>query len=241
MALKLYDLAAAEDDRRFSPYCWRIRMALKHKALEFETVPWRFTDKEAIAPYGSTTVPVLVDGKQALYDSWSIAVYLEQAYPSRPALFEGEASRVLSFFFNQWTVKSVHPPLLRVIVLDLYAKLHEKDRAYFRESREKRFGMTLEALGANPKRALAEFRGVLEPVRPVLAQHAFFSGFGPGFTDYILFGVFQWARAVSPTVLLEPDDPLYASRERMLDLFGAYARQAKAYPVAAYAHPPPLS
>ena len=41
--IKLYDLAAAEDDRRFSPYCWRTKMALKHKGLEFETVPWRFT------------------------------------------------------------------------------------------------------------------------------------------------------------------------------------------------------
>ena len=29
----------------------------------------------------------------------------------------------------------------------------------------------------------------------------------------------------------EPDDPLYAWRERMLDLFGGYARQAKGYPV----------
>jgi Glutathione S-transferase, N-terminal domain len=36
MAIKLYDLAAAEDDRRFSPYCWRAKMALKHKGLEFE-------------------------------------------------------------------------------------------------------------------------------------------------------------------------------------------------------------
>jgi glutathione S-transferase len=231
MAIQLYDLAAAEEDRRFSPYCWRIRMALKHKALEFETIPWRFTDKEAIAPHGSTTVPVLVDGGRAVHDSWDIAVYLEQAYPSRPALFEGEASRVLSFFFNQWAVRTVHPPLLRTIVLDLYERLHEKDRAYFRSSREKRFGMALEQLGADPKRSLGEFRGALEPVRPVLVQHAFLSGFGPGFTDYILFGVFQWARAVSPTRLLEPDDPLYAWRERMLNLFGGYAREAKGYPV----------
>ena len=43
MAITLYDLAGAEDDRRFSPYCWRIRMALKHKGLEFETLAWRFS------------------------------------------------------------------------------------------------------------------------------------------------------------------------------------------------------
>ena len=61
MAIKLYDLAGAEDDRRFSPYCWRVKMALVHKGLAFETVPWRFTEKDAIAFANSTTVPVLVE------------------------------------------------------------------------------------------------------------------------------------------------------------------------------------
>jgi glutathione S-transferase len=164
-------------------------------------------------------------------ESWDIAVYLEEAYPSRPALFEGEASKVLSFFFNQWTVKALHPPLLRVIILDIFGKLHEKDRAYFRESRELRFGMPLEQLAGDPKRALADFRGALDPVRPVLVQHQFLCGHGPGFTDYILLGVFQWARTVSPTRLLEPDDPVYAWRERLLKLYDGYAWRAKGYPV----------
>src|SRR5881394_4497405 len=47
MAIKLYDLAGAEDDRRFSPYCWRVKMALKHKGLDFETIPWRVLVGEA--------------------------------------------------------------------------------------------------------------------------------------------------------------------------------------------------
>ena len=34
--ITLWDLAGAEDDRRFSPYCWRVKMALAHKGLEFE-------------------------------------------------------------------------------------------------------------------------------------------------------------------------------------------------------------
>jgi len=229
--IRLYDLAAAEDDRRFSPYCWRIRMALKHKGLEFETVPWRFTEKDAIAFSGSTTVPVLVDGGRAVYDSWTIAEYLEEAYPSRPALFEGQASRTLSMFFNQWTVRTLHLPLFKVVMLDLFGRIHDQDRAYFRESREKRFGMTLEQFAADPKASLVNFRGALDPLRPVLVQNAFLSGHGPGFADYILFGAFQWARTISPARLLEPDDPVYAWRERVLDLFDGYARQAKGFPV----------
>ena len=231
MAIKLYDLAAAEDDRRFSPYCWRAKMALRHKGLEFETIPWRFTDKDMIAFSGQGLVPVLVDGSNTVHDSWRIALYLEEAYPQRPGLFEGGQSRALTEFFGHWTFRAVGPVLMRVIVLDVFARLHEKDKAYWRASREKRFGMTLEQYGADPKAALAAFRGALDPVRPVLVQRPFVSGKGPGFADYILFGPFMWARAMSPIRLLEPDDPVYAWRERMLDLWGGYARAAKGYPV----------
>ena len=206
-------------------------MALKHKGLEFETVPWRFTDKAAIGFSGQDLVPVLVDGGRTVHNSWNIALYLEEAYPQRPGLFEGAQSRALTEFFQQWVIRAIHGATLKVIVLDLFARLHEKDKAYFRESREKRFGMTLEQYAGDPKAALAAFRGALEPVRPVLVQHPFVSGKGPGYADYLLFGPFQWARAMSPTRLLEPDDPVFAWRERMLDLWGGYARQAKGYPV----------
>lgn len=231
MAIQLYDLAGAEDDRRFSPYCWRTKMALKHKGLEFEALPWRFTEKDRIEFTGSKTVPVIVDGGRAVYDSFEIAVYLDQAYPSRPGLFEGTESRALSLFLNHWAVRTLHPPLLRAILMDLYGKLHEKDRAYFRESREKRLGGRLEDIAADQKKWLAEFRGALEPLRPGLVQNAFVAGKGPGFADYIVFGAFQWARSVSPVRLLEPDDPVFKWRERMLELFGGYAREAKGYPV----------
>lgn len=231
MAIKLYDLAAAEDDRRFSPYCWRAKMALKHKGLEFETIAWRYADKEAIAFSGQGAVPVLVDGGHAVHDSWRIALYLDEAYPQRPGLFEGAESRALTEFFANWTNRTVHPAMLKVVIVDLFSRLHEKDKAYFRKSREERFGMTLEAYAGDPKQSLAALRGALEPVRPVLVQNSFVAGKGPGYADYILFGAFQWARAVSPIRLLEPDDPLYAWRERMLDLWGGYARQAKGFPV----------
>ncbi|MBV8032051.1 MAG: glutathione S-transferase family protein [Betaproteobacteria bacterium] len=229
--MTLYDLAGAEDDRRFSPYCWRAKMALKHKGLEFETVPWRFTEKDAIAFSGSKTVPVIRDGSTVVADSWNIAVYLDQAYPSRPGLMDGAAMVALTDFFQQWTIRSPQLALFKVILLDIFERIHEKDKAYFRESREKRFGMRLEEWAGDPKQALAAFRGALEPVRPVLVQNRFVSGHGPGYADYVLLGMFQWARCVSPTRLLEPDDPVYAWRERVLDLFDGYARAAKGYPV----------
>jgi glutathione S-transferase len=68
-------------------------------------------------------------------------------------------------------------------------------------------------------------------VRPQLVQAPHACCQDPAFADYILFGAFQWARTVSPQRLLEPDDPVYAWRERMLDLYGGLARNAKGYAV----------
>ena len=41
MTIKLYDLAGEDAALRFSPFCWRTKMALKHKGLPFETEVWR--------------------------------------------------------------------------------------------------------------------------------------------------------------------------------------------------------
>ena len=86
MKIKLYELAG-KDDRRFSPYCWRTRMALEHKGLEYETIPVRFTDKDAIAFSGQERVPVIRDGNNVISDSWEIAEYLESEYPTKAPLF----------------------------------------------------------------------------------------------------------------------------------------------------------
>ncbi len=230
-AIRLWELAGAEDDRLFSPYCWRTRMALAHKGLKAQTVPWRFTEKDAIAFSGQERVPVMMDGEREVHDSWDIALYLDRAYADRPSLFEGPQARAVALVFRHWCELHVHATVLRVIVGDLFASLHEKDKAYFRASREKRFGRTLEEMGAASRDALPELRGALAPVRASLAAQPFVSGAAPAYPDYILFGAFQWARAVSPIRLLEPDDPVYAWRERMLDLFGGMARAARGYPV----------
>ena len=144
MGLQLYDLAGAEPERRFSPYCWRTKLALMHKGLPFDTIPWRFTDKAAIAFSGQGRVPVLVDGEHVVFDSWTIATYLEDAYADRPSLFRGDGGRAVTRFVNAWADGVLVGGILRLIVTDILAHLDEKDRAYFRETREKRFGVTLE-------------------------------------------------------------------------------------------------
>jgi glutathione S-transferase len=128
VTIRLWDLAGAEDERRFSPYCWRVKMALRHKGLEAEEIPWRFTEKDAIAFSGQKLVPVIVDGEREVHDSWAIATHLDEAYPDRPLLVSGDEARTLSYFFKHWVERSVHPALMKVLVLDLFNHVHEKDR-----------------------------------------------------------------------------------------------------------------
>ena len=171
MARTLYDLAAADDKRRFSPYCWRIKMALAHKELEVETVPWRFTEKDVIAFSGQGRVPVLVDGDKVVADSWAIANELENRYPDRKSLFGDASARSLTLFVASWADGVLQPAIAQFILADIYAHLHEKDKVYFRELREKRVGTTLEKFCANREEKVVQFRtAVLAPLRPASDQ-----------------------------------------------------------------------
>ena len=104
------------------------------------------------------------------------------------------------------------------------------DQPYFQESRGKRLGTTdFASFQAKAReKGVAAFRAVLEPARRVLREQKFLAGEQPAYPDYALAGAFLWARIATPLELLEPDDPVHAWRERMLDLFDGMGRKAKA-------------
>lgn len=225
---KLYDLAGADEERRFSPYCWRVRLALEHKNLAYETLPWRFTEKERLRQSNGETVPVLEDGDTIIRDSWEILQYLENTYPEKP-LFPSLNSRGLSSFIRHWTESELHPIMMKIVILDIHKIIHPKDKDYFRQSRELRFGTTLEKLGANSEESISKFRSIIEPLRRNLSSDLFIEGSVPGCADYIVFSSFQWVRCVSPMMLIAEDDPIFTWRERMLDLFDGIARSVPSF------------
>ena len=229
MAITMYDLCGAEAERRFSPFCWRIKMALAHKGLAVETLPWRFTEKDKLPQPNAGRVPVIVDGDRIVHDSTTIADYLEERYPDRPSLFGGDVGRGLARFVQHWTETVVHIGAIRLVLLDIYRHLGPEDQAYFREDREKRFNTTLEAVVNDREARLPAFRASLDPLRRTVERQDFVSGKAPAYADYVVFGAFQWARAVSDFELFAPDDPVRAWRGRMLDLFGGLARRSPAY------------
>lgn len=219
MARKLYDLAGADDAFRFSPYCWRIKLALAHKNLRYDAVPWRFTEKDAIAFSGQTKVPVLVDGKEVISDSYAIAEYLETRYPNGPSLFGDDPTGALTRFIKQWTEDTLHPIIVKLVLPSIFVQLHPKDQAYFRTSREGYLGMTIEALGARREEFVPAFNATLVPLRNTLKAQPFLAGEGPMFADHIVFGALQWARLGSAVPLFELDDPIWTWMESIIDVY----------------------
>jgi glutathione S-transferase len=229
LTITLYDLAGSEAGRRFSPFCWRTKMALAHKGLAVETVPWRFTETEKLPQPNAGRVPVIVDDGRVVHDSTAIADYLEARYADRPPLFAGEAARALTSFVQNWTETVLQPAILGFIVLDIWRHIAAADQAYFRRSREQRFGRSLEQVVADRAARLPAFRDSLAPLRRTLERREFLAGAAPAYADYIVFGAFQFARAISAFELLAADDPIAAWRGRMLDAFGGFARQSPGY------------
>jgi len=226
MARQLLELCGTDPARRFSPYCWRSRMALAHKGLDAEVVPWRFTENASLAALGGKSVPILVDGDATLTDSWDIALHLDQYYPDAPALFQGPPETYR--FITAWTDTMLSAGVARLIVSDIPSLLNDAGRAYFTQSREKRFAMSLDQVTAGREARLPEFRASLAPLRRVLTMQAFLGGAAPDYADYTVFGTFMWARVVSPLRLLDADDAVEAWRGRMLDLYGGLARAVPA-------------
>lgn len=231
MPITMYDLAGAEENRRFSPFCWRARMALAHKGLSVETIPWRFTDQDKLPAGSQGRVPVIVDDGRVVCDSWDIAEYLDAQYPDAPPLFDSPAAKAEARFIRHWVERVIHPAMAQIVTYDIFCHVHEKDKAYFRESREARFGKKLETFGSNLDTDLKVLETALAPFRQTVKEQPFLCGDQPAFADYIVLGAFQWARSISDKRLVSADDPVHAWLQRMVGLFDGLADQTLTYPL----------
>ncbi|ODT06813.1 MAG: beta-aryl ether-cleaving protein [Mesorhizobium sp. SCN 65-20] len=228
MTILLYDLVGRDASRPFSPHCWKAAMALAHKGLDFRAVPTRFLEVPEIENGAAKTVPVIRDGDKVISDSFAIALYLEEAYPDLPTLFGGEGGKAHARFVERWSQLTLHPYLGMAALTALHGMQDEENAAYFRQSREARFGKTLEEVTAARDTGLAAFRASLEPLRSMLAYQPWIGGERPLFADYIVYGAFQWVRVASPYGVLPKDDPVTAWFERCLDLHEGMGRRVAA-------------
>lgn len=224
MSRTLYSLCGKDTARPFSPHCWKTVLSLGHKGLDFEERPLPFSAIPAAEGGFSKTVPILRDGDYLVNDSFQIALYLDDAYPERPSLFNGEGGKAMARMIESWSQTTLHPAIVRIAVVDIHDMLEQKDQVYFRESRTRALGKSLEEASAERDAEIAAFPQKLEPLRRTLGYQPYIGGDGPLFADYIVFGALQWARIVSGVDLFGADDPVREWFERCLDLYGARGR-----------------
>ncbi|MCV9997553.1 glutathione S-transferase family protein [Pararhizobium sp. YC-54] len=224
----LYALCGADRSRPFSPHAWKTVLSLAHKGLDHDTKPVGFTQIPVIENAATKIVPLLRDGDRLVGDSFEIALYLEKTYPDRPSLFGGEGGKAIARFIESWSLMTLHTSLVRIILMDIHDGLDPIDQAYFRTSREVRFGTSLEAVAETGAEELRAFAGKLEPLRTMLKKQPFIGGDAPLFADYIVFGPLQWARITSRKRILEDGDPVKEWFERCLDLYDGVGRSVTA-------------
>ncbi|TCL96791.1 glutathione S-transferase [Rhizobium sp. PP-WC-2G-219] len=224
MTRTLYGLCGEDRERPFSPHVWKVVMALAHKGLDCRFVPLGFTEIPKVEAGATKMVPYLIDGEQAVVDSFAIARHLDATYPDRPTLFAGQGGQATARFVEAFSQTVLHPAIVRIILVDIHDRLAPEDRAYFRKSREAAFGKTLEEVVAAAPVERAAFAEKLAPLRFMLKRQPFIGGEMPLFADYIIFGALQWARIMSPQTLLEPGDAVSEWFERCLDLHDGLGR-----------------
>ena len=227
--MKFYDLSGA-DNKRFSPFGWRVRMSLAHLSMEENTEVElvTFSQKDKLEFSGQELVPVLCDNNAIISDSWRIAEYLETNYTNQPTLFSSPTNKANEKFVSSWVDSQIHPLIAKCVVKDILDVIDPNDRGYFRRSREERFGMPIDEIVANREETRALLKRTLFPVRKVLEFNPFLGGTSASFADYSLFGAIMWARITSSFDILEEHDPIIDWRERMLDLYSGLARKETA-------------
>ena len=221
MTITLYELSGADRNRRFSPHCWKTKLALVHKQLPHSSQPVWFTEKDKIAMSNQPLVPVMIHNDEVVNDSWAIAEFLEAKYPNSPNLFADNEAKEKAEIFNQWVSSVLSKHIPGIIILDLYNILADEDKDYFRKTREERIGNTLEAFAATPEKHIQGLQDELATVREVLSAQPYLGGNKPDYRDICLLSTFLWIANSSDKVFLKQGDAVYEWYQRVLNDYSA--------------------
>ena len=226
MARLLYELCGADETQLFSPHCWKARMALNHKGLDFETVPTPFTKVATMEGGTSRRIPVLRDGDTVVEESYEIALYLDRQYPDAPGLFDGNEE--LTKFVIQWSQATIHPEVVKLCLMDIHDALAPADQEHFRRTREPLFKTTLEEFDAKFPKDNKGLNRALVPLENRLKEADYLGGEKPIFADYVVFGPLQWLRTVHKGGVMTDLPGVRTWFERLLDMYEGDARGVKA-------------
>ena len=228
MTIKIYELCGADEKHVFSPHCWKTRMSLAHKGLDFESVATPFTGVATTEGGEGRKVPVIRDGDTVVEESFEIAKYLDEKYPDAPSLVGGEAAAALTNFVISWSQSQLHPEVAKLSIMDIHNSLAPDDQAFFRASREKLFGCTLEEFSDKFAKNGDALQKALTPLALLLKGQKFLGGDTPLFADYVVFGALQWLRVCCTVDTLPKEGPVADWFNALLDMYDGMGRNLPA-------------
>jgi glutathione S-transferase len=83
---------------------------------------------------------------------------------------------------------------------------------------------------ADRNRWLGDFEAAIAPLELTLSEQSYVAGASPGYADYVLFSVFQYARLGSPLETLRPETAVRHWRDRLAGSFDCLGDRFPAYP-----------
>ncbi|KAK0457237.1 uncharacterized protein EV420DRAFT_1549514 [Desarmillaria tabescens] len=203
-----YDIPSKLPINACSPNTWKARYALNFKGLPYRTEWIEFPDIEAlykrlgvsasathwsdgVTPYYSLPLIHDLSTGAIVSDSAAIAEYLDVTYPDTPRLFPPGTQALHAAFtvaFHAQLLKAITP----LLVPAANAVLNPRSEVFFRKTREKAFGMTLEDMDPRgecreKQWALVE-RDLGEVDKWIAKGDAFVTGNVPTFADITVCG-----------------------------------------------------
>lgn len=149
------------------------------------------------------TVPVIIHGElpKIVQESWDIIEYLDTTFPDTPQLVP-KGTKALLTVYDNYVKDKITMTVFTMIVLPTFNFVTEKDKAYFRESREKWLGAKLEDVCPPEKKEaqLTKLKDGLDQIAKMLDKNGeggiFVLGDRASKGDFTLVGIFCWLKAV---------------------------------------------
>ncbi|KAJ3569567.1 hypothetical protein NP233_g4973 [Leucocoprinus birnbaumii] len=210
--ITLYDLAAKQPGKTWSPNPWKLRYVLNMKKLPYKTLYFDYPDLEAaevaagiphytIRPNGKPlyTSPAIVDDSTGakLPDSYKIAEYLDKAYPDTPKAFPAGSEALQAAFFDNFN--ELTSPLWPIIMPKVPGILNPPAAEYFFRTRSETFGKPLDQIapvGDERVAAWAKLKAGFDKLDGWFAKSGgpYFMGETASFADFIAGSLLQAMR-----------------------------------------------
>ena len=228
MAIQIYELCGADETNLFSPHCWKTRMSVAHKGLDHESIATPFTSVATVEGGDSRRVPVIRDGDTVVEESFKIAEYLDEKYPDSPKLLHSGVDKAMTNFIINWSQTQLHPLVARMAIMEIHDALAPADQEFFRTTREKMFGMSLEDFAIKMAATPDDLKKALVPLELTLKGQKFIGGDTPHFADYVVFGALQWLRICKGEAVLPQEGTVANWFNSLLNMYDGMGRAAKA-------------